>query len=878
MQIRFDPDFDGGSWPGPLGEREAIAGEAWLGERGLLGQLEIMLGLAGPSPTPGERAAALVPGLREREGFWTRSAEVDALGSAREVLRWRDELALAGWRGSEKGLPNRIAALAHLTGSILPGIPDRIWAIVDTLERRSADVEQLELLEPIERLPTAWRALVEGLRKQRSSIIEVTLDPARAAGDLASARAMGFRPQGDGSLQLLRSDGPWAAAVEVAAWLVSRGSLDGVVIVSPTPLLDTELRRFGLPTTGARQVGGGSAILEVLPLVLALGWNPAAPADAAALLSLPESPVPQGIRNRLRRALSRWPAVGNQVWQEALQSGLEAIEEPGRRERVGSRLRSIFDAPVDRAGPGYPVGEIRKRITLVRDWLRRRRATLDEAADPDLGRALDEGLEQCRAFERIVDLANLEAWSTADLQRFLDEARSSLAAEPVLAAEAGLSSVASPAAIAGPARCVVWWDFSRRAAPGPSRIPFTAAERAQLADSGVSLLSPAIEAIRHAGRWRRPLDQATEALVLVSPRASESGEENHPHPLWDEIAARIDSRAASRRSAFLGGTLYAAPRATLVEQPLRPPPTPLRTWNVPPHLLEIPDRSSHSAIEDLIRCPMRWTLGRLAQLEGPDEIEVEISNLVLGRLAHALLEGVLPAAANDPRAARDLAEQWFDEHAPTLVAALFLPGNETESARARRILVDAAETFTEFVRDASLELRCVEETLEGVGLGHAILGVPDLVLGPKPVLVDAKWGGFGYRRDALRNGTATQLAFYAHLLTQQPGFDERAASVAFFVLSRGRIITTDPNLGGRSEAIQGPSPADTWIALERAFDRRKDELARGLVLATANRDERGEGVVADDSVGPDGAILLAPKCQWCEYGGLCGATLGGAAW
>jgi len=610
MRIRFDPEFDAGCWPGPLGERDAIAGEAWLGERGLLDRLEVMVGLAGPVPTPAERAAALVPGLRQREGFWTRSTEVDPLGSAREVLRWRDELVLAGWRGGREGAPERIAALAELSGSLLPGIPDRIWALVDALERRGADLEQLELLEPLEHLSSAWRSLVEALKKQGTSITEVVLEPATAMGDLAAARDAGFRPRGDGSLQLLRSDAPWAAAVEVAAWLASRASHDGVVVVQPTPLLDTELRRFGLPATGARQLGGGSAILEVLPLVLALGWKPAAPEDAAALLSLPESPVPRGIRNRLRRALSRWPAVGSEVWEKALQEGVEAIEDPGRRERVSGRLQEIFDARVVRSGSGYPVTEIRKRLTLVRDWLRARRAMIDDVADLDFGRALDEALEQCRTFERIVDLASLEAWSTADLQRFLDDARSSLAAEPVLPAEAGLTSVGAPGAVAGPARWVVWWDFSRKSAPRSTRIALTPAERRQLADAGVKLPSPAAQAVRYAERWRRPLDQVTEGLLLVSPRVNESGEESHPHPLWDEVGARIHPEAAGARAAFLGGTLYAEPRAALVEQPLRPPPTPVRTWNVPPRLLELPDRSAHSAIVHLLRCPIRWALGR----------------------------------------------------------------------------------------------------------------------------------------------------------------------------------------------------------------------------------------------------------------------------
>jgi hypothetical protein len=29
MKIVFDPDFDGGAWPGPLDGRGASAGEAW---------------------------------------------------------------------------------------------------------------------------------------------------------------------------------------------------------------------------------------------------------------------------------------------------------------------------------------------------------------------------------------------------------------------------------------------------------------------------------------------------------------------------------------------------------------------------------------------------------------------------------------------------------------------------------------------------------------------------------------------------------------------------------------------------------------------------------------------------------------------------------
>jgi hypothetical protein len=256
-----------------------------------------------------------------------------------------------------------------------------------------------------------------------------------------------------------------------------------------------------------------------------------------------------------------------------------------------------------------------------------------------------------------------------------------------------------------------------------------------------------------------------------------------------------------------------------------------------------------------------------------DEIDVGITSRALGKLAHALLEHVLPEAADDPEKARQLAGRWFDEHAPTHMAALFLPGYEADATRIRRILADSAARFTEFTRDAGLELRSAEQMIEGSGLGRTLFGIPDLVLGPKPVVVDAKWGAFNNRQRALENGTATQLAFYARLLSQQTGAAKAAASVAFFIVSRARILTTDPDLAGGAQTVDGPSQAETWLALERGFDERKAEVATGLLVATANPDENGDGPAKEDGVDASGAIALKPNCQWCDFGGLCGAAL-----
>jgi len=92
VRILFDPTFDATPWPGPLAARDAVAGEAWAGPRFLLNLLETQLGLGGPVVPAALRAAALVPALRARDGFWSASAEVDPPSDIHATAAYRRAL------------------------------------------------------------------------------------------------------------------------------------------------------------------------------------------------------------------------------------------------------------------------------------------------------------------------------------------------------------------------------------------------------------------------------------------------------------------------------------------------------------------------------------------------------------------------------------------------------------------------------------------------------------------------------------------------------------------------------------------------------------------------------------------------------------------
>ena len=357
MRIVFDPDFDHGSWPGPLRGGRASAGEDWAGPSSLLGILETALGIGGPSFTMQERAARLVPAVSRMEGFWARSAEVDPFATARRLLEWRDTLVMGGWTGTAGGA--RLAALASLPAADVPGLPDRLRAVEEALHRRAPGVERIDVLTPRADLEWLWQRTLDLLERRGTCITELDLGtaPAPAGSDLAGARASRFKPSGDGSLILLRPAGPLAAAEEVAAWIASHERAGGTLIVGSDPALDTALHRHGLPTTGASHAMRDGVPLQVLPLVLELGWSPQDPQRAYELLSMRASPVPAEVRWRLRRALNDWPAVDSDSWREKLAEGLAAIDDPARRERVKIRGDIVWAAPVQRSDR-YPVSEV----------------------------------------------------------------------------------------------------------------------------------------------------------------------------------------------------------------------------------------------------------------------------------------------------------------------------------------------------------------------------------------------------------------------------------------------------------------------------------------------------------------------------------------
>ncbi|MFZ5572870.1 MAG: PD-(D/E)XK nuclease family protein [Thermodesulfobacteriota bacterium] len=857
ITVVFDPSFDQGHWPGALADRRAAIGELWTGPLGLLNILETMTGLRGPGMPQAVRAASLVPALRKTEGFWSLSAGVDPFGTAEKILSWRDYLYLHGWQG--QACAPRLADLARVAVDALPGVPDRLLATCETISKPNNVIAELRMFEPSTELPLIWQRMIQALEQTGTTVTVGAIVPTASRGDLAACRQAPFSPKGDGSLQLLRPLTPGAAAQEAAAWLSGLKDLSRTVIIGPDSTLDAALHRFGLPTTGAGIPVYDNSLLQILPLVLEMAWNPPDPQRALELLTLPVSPIPRGIAFRLVRALQDYPAVGSDAWHQAMDAGLQAVTDRSRRDHLQKRLQSIFTTAIN--GREFPAAEILRRVDEVRAWSRGRMQ-----ADTTAGFDWQPLIAQMENAQRMVSLSGLAHFTAPQIRRLIHDITVESQVQSLYADQAGLAHVNAPECMVGPAENIVWWSFGRDGAPSVFIDPFSQQERQALCDLGVLLPDPGRQAVRNAGRWQRPLLLAEKQLILVCAENGDTNEAQFPHPLWDEIVGRIKSRENS--ACLQKQEIASATKPKLLERNIAPLPRPETHLHISPSLITQRETESPNSLSALISCPFRWVvtyLGRLsgglsAALSAPEELE--------GWFIHEILKRLLERGKQSPEAEARTAVEIFDAQGPFLAARFFLPGHDVVRARVRRNTETAASQIFRMIHQAGFTIAAVEQKYEQPepSLGVTLEGRPDLVLDNPLAVVDFKRGGVDFRKGEITNGTSVQLAVYGRLLRKRKNSPFPPA--AYFMLKAGQLITGDAQAFPEAAAIDDAPPlSDTWQAIETTCQAIRAELEQGDIPISGNQEDAPK-----KSHLTEGRIYLT-ACNYCDLGVLCGKKL-----
>lgn len=882
----------------------------------LLADLELRLGISGETVEPGVRlqkwSRRLADISSETPRFYSSAYAVDPIGTATTLLAWRDVLVDSGWNGEPvAGGSERLDTLVELErGLSLPlGTADRIRRAETELARTKGHLwDKLFLAEPPPAWPERWRRVFALLSERGVRVEHLVPGSAQAVADSdlgrlqASIRGAevgrGFR--GDGSLILLTGETSWEAAHAVAALLAANDRPSTVVLRGgDVAALNAAFKVQGLAGQGFASESRWRSALQLLPLALELAYAPRDPYRMLELVTLPLGPFAGWVGLQLARAISESPGIGGRAWERAKQavvaaipgSSMQQVEEDSAAAQVQGRADRLtliaewLESPGHQQDPGAPRSSLLEVAERVGNYLGSRLAgAAREAARGETRGGHEETIlgaafAQASAFRAALDHDKRDHLDLVAVRQLLEEVSLGRVSLDLGVEDAGrIDLVDAPAGLRCRRDQVIWWYCVSDTRSTASIDPWRVGEREALAELGVRLPERSALLAAEVEAWRRVVLSAERRLVLVVPGTA-YGARLDPHPIWDELVARLRAEAGDVAAVtltsddLLEGTRELARGFPVAAQelPALKLPVARAAWQLAPSLLSNTTSYSASSLEELLGCPLAWVFKRRAGLRSSWALAIASGPLLNGRLGHRLIEELHKAnsfRSLTATAVSELLERLIDQEA----AVLRRPGMTFELSQLRLQMAEGIEQLASILAANGLSIAEVELKTSADLAGRSIEGRIDLLLegaGGKEVVLDIKWGRASYEA-RLRDGLALQLATYSATRQIERGHAAPPAA-AYFALSRGTMLTTDPSLFATVRPIPGPGIQETWSKLERTLVAIEKLLAQGTIPVTG---VSGSKSLLESAGIPDiereQHLDPGPACDHCRYASLCG--------
>lgn len=877
--------------PGPLRPKLGVStlNEIRGGPETLLRWLETQLGL----PTVENHRASCVTEYASAldsitDSVISKSMANDRWATASELLSRRDELQLSGWDQAElDGLPDVVREMARAVNGrrfVFPSVSERISRVADALE----DGQQLPdhvciLADGADRWPKRWQAVLSRLN------LETFADVPPAAADGTALRYAQSVVRGgkeskvepDPSLRYIQTLSQTAAVEFVAATLAhKRDQVERTVILCEDDQLamqlDACLQRYGLPTMGASACSPAHPVLQVLPLSLALCWQPVDPQCLLDFLTLPVGPIPRRAATALANALTVEPGLGSSEWQASLEELCSTENDPEGKLR--QRLEEWLFCHRVNQNSTISTKLVRDRCASVSQWATGLAIVMEGEDEPQvlLIHALRVAAGQATLLGELAQSQGSEL-SEPQLSRLVEEALSTgVEAVGAIEAAGGPIRVRSLSEIVDPCYRVIWLGLGTGDA---SACRWSTDQLAALRTRGIEVDdgTNSLTSLRTAeARGLCLVENSLLAILLPQDM------EKRWHPVWLAVRTVLVTEALEQTPVLenliehsLVSSLDPFTFATESIE-VEPPQSVRQVWSVDPALLSDRDTVSATELEDRLACPLKWVLRHRANLRPSSIAQLPNDYRLKGSFCHKILEYAFNDGGELPPVEEAVArvERLFDERLELDAAPLAQSDKYRERQSLRRELAHATRVLISTLASGGYRVKGIEVDVQGEAFGKPLAGSIDCLIehvDGNEGIIDFKYGGKKYER-MIADGKAVQLATYAYSRSIATG---RFPAVAYLVLANGLLFTPSGgpiNGDGSRTVVDGPGIRAVWEQFQAAITDAEAWLTtNGQIPARPlqGSDEwpAGATIVLETNLK---ANDVQSVCKYCDYQHLCG--------
>ena len=795
ITLHFNPQYDSGAWSGEPGKGVCKIEDSYVGPMGLLTWLEVRLGITAQEKAQHELLAAYAKAAQSAANknpviFFAKSLQLTSLATAGELLKWRDELVLSGWKVDTPildGLTSGAKAILRGLAEVETELPadfrttaDRWRLLLASLEQETAlDGFSVKVHAPEVHMHPVHRAVLDHLRRCGVPVVPVVVlrQP--------DVEIKHFHDSSDACL--------WAAAQDG----------DALLVCSDDQTLSSAMAAFGRPYGNASASETPRPVAHLFTSAMMLlkdGGDIQAYRDYLAAPSHPLNHYKDGDRN-LRETLLR-----SVIKERGFVKFASIIGDfAGNDSALLAEIRALLPEP----NQPLTYKRVEAMCNRISQWATGSSKMFEKKGEDsiylnqwqELASICEEMKFQCKE----LGFHRLPVISEQDFIWVLQSVSAPSAAVARHAVVDAAPVIPSIERIAEDVRDVIWVDGSFTEAPKP--LSFLCPKDI----SDLNDILPGIWQQNDALRLTEDLFQAglshVGGTLKILYNDSFAGKKREKHPFILRQAGRVDALKDLPYEPLPSAKSESCPSL-----PIAPLPTdlPLTVNSSAVNTLTLPDHESPTSLESMFDQPMDWVLKSILGLyEESDSNDSLIKGLVAHDIIHRIYDkaargGVKVDADAFDRVFDAEFDTFFDEAILATGAELNLPENRMDREQFKSDLRTVSiPALTDIIRYSHLhivgsEVKSVKIDISQPGDDPLpITGSIDLLLKDEAgdyVIFDFKWAGSDGRKmreTQIKKGEDYQLALYRRLvevgtLTIPQG---SVKAVAFYMLRTVELLT-----------------------------------------------------------------------------------------
>lgn len=872
MRVIFSQYFDQGYYLDRSNpENEALFDISICGPKGLLSILERELGLSGSFSSQAERILGYRGILEEylkddNDAFFAKSFNTDPVGVAGELLRWKDQLVLAGWSGAVKGISPRLDTLAEIENStkLSFGVEDRWIQIILSLRNLQTPLPALTAIEVEDK--KAWlhpffielfsalekNGIEVSYREPRESeqddsnislLKELAVKPIQSKEDHGVIEKVRLNPEENKSFQVLE----FRNEMQAAEFLCTQEGLckRAVIIADSKPGLSLIQKAFRISSSGSRTGSMRPQLLQILYLGTSLMLKPLNILNLISYLQIPVHPLPIGLRSKLLKLIGDSGGVPPEKWNEIL-AGFD-FADPAAKKRA-----MVFAEISQYESSSIPVSLLRDFYNGLSEWARRIIMGNLEQVPLQL-QELAKLRSSCKLLVSNLKELNAEEINLQELEVLINQLNEPIQATLSKEQRNSTPVISHPGQLISVPDTLIWLDFYGHDVKPVYYDFLNDYEFSGLIGKKVSLWEKEKQTAVSFEVFKKGLELTGKRLVLIRVDL-EKDELTREHPLHSWLRASLSGleELTFRPLMDWSATEYISKGLEVPDYiELQAVGLPQKRYyhNISNgNMIKLRKQESYSSLSKLVDSPFDWAFEYGAGIWPGKVLNPENTSTQFGNVAHGFIEELLKLSDKDIGNARIIVEDRYnellDEMTASYGAVLLLEQYRFDYMNFSQKLFDSVNALLDLIEGEALRVVGMEvdtrgelEFLDGLGFS----GFIDLLLeneqGEK-VILDLKYSRSDERfRSMISDGRAIQLALYKAL---QVSKGEIVAKLGFFSLAEGRVISS--YLFDTEDAINvGDAPQEEEVleSLERSVKFRLNEFSNGIL-------EQGEGMRADE--------------------------------